>query len=126
MKTLSIIENAYRATVEEQDDTIVWMHGAMKGAGADLALLLRGNAVNYLVQRQDARGLSFGEWRQTQPPAIASDLAALAAKGVEIRYVAEDLADRGIARNELINGAEPITRGSVGAFIASYGRVWHW
>ncbi len=126
MKTLSIIENAYRATLEEQDDTIVWLHGAMQGAGADLALLLRGNAVNYLVTGQDASGLAFGEWRQTQPPAIASDLAALAAKGVEICYVAEDLADRGIARNELINGAQPVARGAVADLVGRYGRVWYW
>ncbi len=126
MKTLSIIESAYRATLEEQDDTIVWLHGAMKGAGADLALLLRGNAVNYLVQRQDARGLAFGDWRQTQPPAIASDLAALAAKGVDICYVAEDLAERGIARNELINGAQPVAREGVAKLVGSYDRVWYW
>src|SRR5712692_446877 len=79
MKTLSIIESAYRATIEEQDDTIVWLHGAMKGAGADLAVLLRGNAVGYLVDKQDAAGLAFGDWRQTQPPTLAKDLAALAA-----------------------------------------------
>jgi intracellular sulfur oxidation DsrE/DsrF family protein len=126
MKTLSIIESAYRATVEEQDDTIVWIHGAMKGAGADLALLLRGNAVNYLVQKQDASGLAFGGWRQTQPPAIASDLAALAAKGIDISYVAEDLADRGIQRNELINGAQPVARAAVAELVGRYGRVWYW
>jgi sulfur relay (sulfurtransferase) DsrF/TusC family protein len=126
MKTLSIIESAYRATLEEQDDTIVWLHGAMKGAGADLAVLLRGNAVGYLVQKQDARGLAFGDWRQTQPPAIASDLSALAAKGVEICYVAEDLAERGIARNELINGAQPVDRAAVAGLVGSFDRVWYW
>ena len=126
MKTLSIIENAYRATIEEQDDTIVWLHGAMKGAGADLAVLLRGNAVNYLVQKQNASGLSFGDWRQTQPPSIASDLAALGAKGVEICYVAEDLSERGIERNELINGAQPVARAAVADLVGSFGRVWYW
>jgi len=126
MKTLSIVESAYRATIEEQDDTIVWLHGAMKAAGADLALLLRGNAVNYLVQRQDAGGLAFGDWRQTQPPHIASDLAALAAKGVDICYVAEDVAERGIERNELINGAQPVTREAVAEMLGRYGRVWYW
>ena len=126
MKTLSIIESAYRATIEEQDDTIVWIHGAMKAAGADLALLLRGNAVNYLVQRQDAGGLAFGDWRQTQPPRIPSDLAALAAKGVDICYVAEDVAERGIERNELINSAQPVARESVAEMLSRYGRVWYW
>ena len=126
MKTLSIIESAYRATLEEQDDTIVWIHGAMKGAGADLALLLRGNSVNYLVQRQDAGGLAFGDWRQTQPPTVASDLAALVAKGVDICYVSEDLAERGIERNELINGAQPVARAAVAGLVSRYGRVWYW
>ena len=126
MKTLSIIESAYRATLEEQDDTIVWLHGAMKGAGADLAVLLRGNAVGYLVQKQDAGGLAFGDWRQTQPPTIPSDLAALAAKGVDICYVAEDLADRGIARNELINGAQPVSRAAVAQLVGGFDRVWYW
>jgi sulfur relay (sulfurtransferase) DsrF/TusC family protein len=126
MKTLSIVESAYRATIEEQDDTIVWLHGAMKAAGADLALLLRGNAVNYLVQRQDSSGLAFGDWRQTQPPRIASDLAALAAKGVDICYVAEDVAERGIARNELVNSAQPVAREAVADMLGRYERVWYW
>jgi len=78
------------------------------------------------VQRQDAGGLAFGDWRQTQPPRIASDLAALAAKGVDICYVAEDVAERGIERNELINSAQPVARAAVGELLGRYDRVWYW
>jgi intracellular sulfur oxidation DsrE/DsrF family protein len=126
MKALNIIESAYRATIEEQDDTIIWLTHAMKGAGADLAVLLRGNAVNYLVEKQDAAGLAFGDWRQTQPPTLARDLAALAAKGVEICYVAEDLAERGIQPNELVAGAQPCGRAAVAELVGRFGRVWYW
>ena len=77
MKALNIVEAAYRGTLEEQDDTIVWITHAMKGAGADLALLLRGNAVNCAVKGQDASGLSIGGEPQTQPPDLAGDISAL-------------------------------------------------
>ena len=75
MKALNIIESAYRATIEEQDDTIVWLTHALKVAGANLGLLLRGNAVNYAVRAQNAAGLAFGAWRQTHPPRIPDHIA---------------------------------------------------
>jgi intracellular sulfur oxidation DsrE/DsrF family protein len=125
-KVLSIIATAYRATLEEQDDTIVWLTHAMKGAGASLDVVLRGNAVNYVVKGQDASGLAFGERRQTQPPRIADDVAKLIQKGVRVFVVDDDLRDRGIERDDVIPGAESIARAQLPALFREYEQIWHW
>jgi sulfur relay (sulfurtransferase) DsrF/TusC family protein len=125
-KLLSIIATAYRATLEEQDDTILWLTHAMKGAGADVDVLLRGNAVNYAVRGQDASGLAFGERRQTQPPRIDEDVAKLVPKGVRVFLVEEDLRDRGLERGDLVPGVEVIARAEVPQLLGRYDQVWHW
>jgi hypothetical protein len=126
VRALNIIESAYRATIEEQDDTIVWLTHAMKAAGADLAVLLRGNAVNYAVREQDAAGLAFGGWRQTQPPHIADDIATLPAKGVAVYVLVEDLAERGLEAGDLVPGLERVTRDRLPGLFAMHDQVWHW
>ena len=126
MKALNIVESAYRGTLEEQDDTIVWLTGAMLGAGADLAVLLRGNAVNYGVAAQDASGLSFGALAQTQPPRPASDLTQLIDRGVAVHIVQDDLEARGIEAGELIPGLKPIARSEIAALLPDFDQVWHW
>ena len=125
-KALSIIATAYRATLEEQDDTIVWLTHALKGAGAELDVLLRGNAVNYAVKGQDASGLAFGERRQTRPPRIDEDVAKLIPKGIKVYIVEEDLRERGLERSDLIPGVEPIARGRLPRLLGEYHQVWHW
>jgi hypothetical protein len=126
VKALNIIESAYRATIEEQDDTIVWLNHAMKGAGADIGVVLRGNAVNYGVRGQDAGGLAFGDWRQTQPPRIADDIGSLVAKGVAVYVMDEDLARRGLLPGDLVGGLQRITQDRLPGLFAAHDQVWHW
>jgi len=126
MRALNVIDQAYRATLEEQDDTVVWLTHAMKGAGAELDVLLRGNAVNYAVRAQDASGLEFGAEAQTQPPRIPDDLAALLDKGVTVYLVSDDLDERGIGEEELIEGLTPVRRADLPRLFAEYAHVWHW
>jgi sulfur relay (sulfurtransferase) DsrF/TusC family protein len=125
-RVLNIIGNAYRATLEEQDDTIVWLTHALKAAGAAIDVVLRGNAVNYAVEGQDASGLAFGERRQTQPPRLERDLEKLASAGIRVFVVAEDLAERGIEPSELVAGVDPIRRADLPALLADYDHAWTW
>ncbi len=126
MKVLQIVETAYRATLEEQDDPIIWISHAMKGAGADLDVLLRGNAVNYAVAAQDATGLSFGDWQQSQPPDLAGDIVALAEKDVTVFVVQDDLDERGLRDVALVAGIETLSRGRLPALLNDYDQIWNW
>ncbi len=125
-KILSIVETAYRATLEEQDDTVVWLMHAMKAAGGDFTVVLRGNAVSYAARGQDASGLAFGERRQTHPPRLDRDVAGLVAHGVAVLVVEYDLAARGLEAADLVEGVELVSRAAIAKLAASHDQVWHW
>ena len=126
-KTLNIVESAYRAVMEEQDDTILWVLAAMAGAGADHTVVLRGNAVNYAVAGQGGPGLTVGEWKQTQAPKMDRDVLDLIDKRkIPVYVIAEDLADRGIEQGELVPGVEMLSRTALAGLFANYAVVNHW
>ncbi len=126
MKALQVIESAYRCTIEEQDDPAIWITHAMKGAGGEFGVLLRGNAVNYAVQGQDASGLIFGGREQTHPPQIDNDIRSLMDKGIDVYFIKEDANDRGIGTDALISGVKPVSRGKLPEIFADYDQIWHW
>ncbi len=125
-KVLSIIGTAYRATIEEQDDTILWLTHMLKTAGLDIAVLLRANAVNYAVRGQDASGLSFGKLEVVHPPTLDADLAALLDHNVPVYYVADDAQTRGIAPTTVIDGVQSVPADGLPSLFERYGQVWLW
>jgi sulfur relay (sulfurtransferase) DsrF/TusC family protein len=126
MQVLQIIDNAYRATIEEQDDTVLWITQVLRSSGASTAVLLRGSAVNYAVAKQDAAGVVLGEWRQTQPPNIAAAIAKLMANAVAVYADADDLAERGIGEADCLAGVRAVAGDRLAELLDGFDRVWQW
>jgi hypothetical protein len=125
-KVLHVVETAYRATLEEQDDPVIWLCHVMRGAGAELDVLLQGNAVCYGVRAQQVEPLAFGDRRQQHAPDLAGDLTRLLGKGVVCHYVEEDATLRGIASGELVDGLTPVSRAKLATLFARYDQVHRW
>jgi len=126
MKVLNIVETAYRATLEEQDDTILWLSQSFHHAGVDISVLLRGNAVNYLVKAQTPFNLQFGTWKQTQPPALDRDLERMIAKDISVYAIANDIQERALPSDRLIEGVSLIQINQITELFEQFDHVWHW
>jgi hypothetical protein len=125
-KVLNVVECAYRATLEEQEDTALWFaHMGAAKAGVDTTLLLRGNAVNYLNKRQRVEALRIGDRHLGHPPKLVEDVEAFIKAGIPVYYVEEDAGERGLERSDFVAGGKPLARLGVASFIASFDRVLH-
>jgi predicted peroxiredoxin len=125
MKILNIVETAYRATLEEQDDPALWLSGLLRKNGAEVSVLLRGAAVNYVV-RQDCPALSIGESGIRHPPRLNEDLERLRESGARIYALAADAVERGIDPGNCVAGIEMLEGGELARLFAAHDQVWHW
>jgi len=123
---LSVVGTPYRGTIEEQDDTVLWLTHMLQSSGLGMTVLLRASAVNYAVQGQDASGLRFGDVAVQHPPALDADLAGLLDHAVPVYYVEEDAEERGIRPERMVEGVKSISRSELPALFDRHEQVWAW
>jgi len=100
---LCICDQGYRASVEEQDDTVIWLaHMLQKSDDTNAALLLRGSAVNYANKAQKSVGVTFGSWKQAHPANFPRDLARFREDGGRVFVVEEDWKARGLSAADIV------------------------
>lgn len=125
-KILCVVETPYRGTQEEQDDAVLWFTHALKSAGSEMGVLLRGNAVNYAVAQQDPTGVVIGKLPIEHPPYPNKDLLKMKGAGIPVRVVREDAEERGISAESLVKNFELISRSELPGLFSQYDQVWHW
>lgn len=125
-KVLSVIDSAYRASLEEQDDAGLWFSAAVAKAGTDITLLLTGNAVNYATTGHSTAPLKLGGGEIAHPMDPNVDVKRAADLGCACFFIQEDAQERGIDPSSLMDGVEGISRHQLVDFIEKFDDIWHW
>jgi hypothetical protein len=123
---LNIVERAYQGTLEEQDDQALWLIHALRKAGGEHRILLRGPATAYAVKGQGGGAVSIAGIQSGNPARPDQDLGKLAAAGVPIHAVREDAEERGISEPDVIPELHWISRAEVPTLIREARRVFAW
>ena len=126
MKLLNIVSSGYRATIEEQDDTIIWLTHALRNAGADVDVLLGGAAVNYPVRGQKVAPVTIGGRVQKHAPDVHGQVRDLCGKGSTVYAIREDLDERAVKRSDLLKEVHIVERGELPKLLKRYDQVWYW
>lgn len=131
MHVLQVLDQAFRTTVEEQDETILWLIQCMlkqASSNADnvMDLLLTDHAVYYAYQNKAQPALKIGDWQQTQPADISRDISNLSKSGVSVFIVYEDLWERGLDLLPVPKGIDVVNRHELPQLYLRADQVWHW
>ena len=125
-KILCVVETPYRGTQEEQDDATLWLTHALKKAGSEMGVLMRGNAVNYAVAAQDPTGIVIGKLSIERPPYPHKDLLQMQEAGIPVHVVREDAEERGISLDSLVKDFRLVNKNQLAGLFSQYDQVWHW
>jgi sulfur transfer complex TusBCD TusB component (DsrH family) len=124
-KILSVLSHTEYGNLEDSDIGL-FASAFAPVAGSQMTVLLSEEAVNYGVKGQEGTGIKIAGAPVQPGFLIEQDVRAVQDAKIAVYAVKEDLDERGIGSNQLIEGIKTISRGEFGAFIDQFDTVWNW
>jgi hypothetical protein len=123
---LTIVERAYRGTLEEQYGHILWLTHALRKMQGEVTVLLRGDAVLYARRSQPRTTLTIGGLLVEHLPHYETALGELVGDGVAIYVFADDRVRLRLGPGDLMGGVEEIDSAGLAALCDRHGSIWYW
>jgi sulfur relay (sulfurtransferase) DsrF/TusC family protein len=82
--------------------------------------------VNYAVKGQDGTGIKIAGAVVQPGFMIETDLKALQQTRIPVYAISEDLEERGIKTNDLIEGVRLLSKNELGKLVDQFDTVWNW
>ena len=124
-KILSILSHTEYGNLEDSDIGL-FASAFAPVAGQQLALLLREDAVNYAVRGQDGTGIKVAGTPIQPGFLIETDLRSVNQSNIPVYVVREDVEERGIKPNELIDSVKLMSAKELGKLVDQFDTIWNW
>jgi len=124
-KILSVLAHTEYGNLEDSDIGL-FASAFASVAGQSLTLLLREDAVNYAVRGQDGTGIKIAGTVVQPGFLIETDLKSVRQANIPVYAVREDLDERGLKKDELIEGVQLLSQNDLGKFVDQFDTVWNW
>lgn len=124
-KILSILSHTEYGNLEDSDIGL-FASAFAPVAGQQMTLVLREDAVNYAVRGQDGTGIKIAGAPIQPGFLIETDLRSVNQSNIPVYVVREDLAERGIKPEEVIEGVKLMRRKELGKLVEQFDSVWNW
>lgn len=124
-KILSVLSHTEYGNLEDSDIGL-FASAFAPVAGQQMTLLLSEEAVNYAVRGQDGTGIKIAGAAVQPGFLIETDLASVTQANIPVHVVQEDLAERGIKQEDLVQGVKLVSRKELGRFVDQFDTVWNW
>jgi len=124
-KILSVLAHTEYGNLEDSDIGL-FASAFASVAGQPLTLLLRDDAVNYAARGQEGSGIKIAGAVVQPGFLIETDLKSVQQANIPVYALREDLEERGIKTDEVIEGIQLLSRRELGRFVHQFDTVWNW